>query len=204
MRTLDQSTLARRAYRRPVTTADVDALLTFYDAGRRDASERELSAVAGPGPSAVEGFEAGIQRALERMLVDPDFLFRVERDPAGAAPAAPSIAISDLELASRLSFFLWSSIPDDELLDARRARAARAIRRCSSSRCGGMLADPRAQRARRQFRRPVARSCATSATRTPDPDLFPEFDENLREALQRETELFVESQLARIAASSSC
>src|SRR6185312_12120748 len=93
------STLARRAYRRPVTDRDLQPLLAFYDAGRRDA-----------------GFDAGIQRGLERILASPDFVLRVERDPA--RQAAGMHRLGDFELASRMSFFLWSSIPDDTLLDA--------------------------------------------------------------------------------------
>ena len=93
------STLARRAYRRPVTAADLQPLLGFYHAGRSEG-----------------GFEAGIEMALERVLGGPEFLFRIERDPPNAAPGA-AYRVSDLELASRLSFFLWSTIPDDELLD---------------------------------------------------------------------------------------
>ena len=92
------STLARRAYRRPVTEADLGPLLGFYEAGRKAA-----------------GFEAGIRRALQRLLVSPEFLVRIERDPPKIAPAT-NYRVSDLELASRLSFFFWSSIPDDELL----------------------------------------------------------------------------------------
>src|ERR1700730_4276402 len=91
---------ARRAYRRPATDADVATLLGFYQAGRREGS-----------------FDTSIQRALEAILTDPEFLFRVERDWANVAQGA-AYRISDLELASRLSFFLWSSIPDDELLEA--------------------------------------------------------------------------------------
>jgi hypothetical protein len=93
------STLALRAYRRPVTDADLQPLLSIYNAGRTDG-----------------GFNAGIEQALERILVSLQFLFRIERDPAKIAPNTV-YRISDLELASRLSFFLWSSIPDDELLD---------------------------------------------------------------------------------------
>ena len=92
------STLAQHAYRRPVTDAEVSILLGFYERGREKG-----------------GFEAGIQLALERILADPNFLFRVERDPPKAA-IGTVYRLSDLELASRLSFFLWSSIPDDELL----------------------------------------------------------------------------------------
>src|SRR5262249_13955869 len=94
------STLAARAYRRPVTDADMQALLGFYRSGKAEG-----------------GFDAGIQRGLERMLAAPSFLFRVEREPAGAA-AGTVYRLSDLDVASRLSFFLWSSIPDDELLNA--------------------------------------------------------------------------------------
>ena len=93
------STLARRAYRRPVAKDDVNGLYTFYEKGRADGT-----------------FENGIQAALERLLASPDFLFRIEEDPQDAVPGRP-YRISDLEVASRLSFFLWSSIPDDELLD---------------------------------------------------------------------------------------
>src|SRR5207237_1339285 len=93
------STLARRAYRRPVTDKDVRTLLEVYKAGRSDGD-----------------FEAGIQTALERILAGPEFLFRIERDPADL-DSVMAYRISDVELASRLSFFLWSSIPDDELLN---------------------------------------------------------------------------------------
>ena len=92
--------IARRAFRRPVTDGDIEMLLGFFEAGR-----------------ARGDFDAGIEMALRRILVSPDFLFRRETDPADIGPGE-SYAISDLELASRLSFFLWSSIPDDELLDA--------------------------------------------------------------------------------------
>ena len=150
-------------------------LLGFFAAGRR----------AG-------GFEAGIQRALESILVDPEFLFRVERDPVDTRPGTIH-PVSDLELAARLSFFLWSSIPDDELLDV----AAR-----------GDLRDPDVLR--RQVQRMLADSRAQAlvdgfalqwlALRTlsrvvPTPELFPEWDDNLREAFRRETELFVASQI---------
>ena len=165
--------LARRAYRRPVTDADVDLLLGFY-------GERERQ----------DGFEAGIQFALQRLLTDPEFLFRIERDPAGAEPGA-AYTLSDVALASRLSFFLWSSIPDEELLDA-------AIR--------GNLSDPDVleTQVRRMLRDRRSRALVDNfagqwlllrniPTVQPDPILFPTFDENLRVAFQRESELFVES-----------
>jgi mono/diheme cytochrome c family protein len=190
------STLARRAYRRPVTNADVDALLTFYDTGRRDEpnSAAGLSAVEGPAPSGVEGFEAGIQRALERLLVDPEFLFRVEQDPAGAAPGA-AYRISDLELASRLSFFLWSSIPDDELLDlAARKRLSEPGALQQQTR--RLFDDARARRALVENFAGQWLELRNVREHTPDPDIFDEFDENLREAMRRETELFIDSQLS--------
>ncbi len=165
--------LARRAYRRPVTDADVDLLLGFY-------GERERQ----------DGFEAGIQFALQRLLTDPEFLFRIERDPAGVEPGA-AYTLSDIALASRLAFFLWSSIPDEELLDT-------AIR--------GDLSDPDVLEAqvRRMLRDRRSRALVDNfagqwlllrniPTVQPDPILFPTFDENLRAAFQRESELFVES-----------
>ena len=169
------ATLARRAYRRPVTDDDLDVLHAFYGEGRR----------AG-------GFEGGVQRAIESLLVDPEFLFRIERDPEDAAPGSP-YRLSDIELASRLSFFLWSSIPDDELLDAAEAGRLRdpAVLERQVRR---MLADERS--------RVLVGSFAAQwlhlrrmRTVTPDVQAFPGFDDNLRDALVRETELFVESQI---------
>ena len=101
------TTLLRRAYRRNVTADDLRRVRRFYEAGR---AERD--------------FDLGIQRALERVLVSPQFLFRIEQEPAGAAPGSVH-RVGDFELASRLSFFLWSSIPDDELLDAAAAGTLR-------------------------------------------------------------------------------
>ena len=169
------ATLARRAFRRPVTGLDLSILRDFYAEGRRGGT-----------------FAAGIQRALESILVDPEFLFRIERDPDGVAPAT-AYRLSDVELASRLSFFLWSSIPDDELLDAA---------------ASGRLGDPAVLE--RQVRRMLADERASvlvssfaaqwlhlrrMRTVTPDVNAFPAFDDNLRAALVRETELFLESQM---------
>jgi mono/diheme cytochrome c family protein len=168
------STLARRAYRRPVVEADVETLMRFFAIGREDGS-----------------FEAGIQLALERLLVSPSFLFRVEAEPPPATTGA--YRISGLELASRLSFFLWSSMPDDTLLEAaeRGALADPAEREAQVRR---MLGDPRARALVDNF---VGQWLAVRNLRdvVPDSDLFPEFDENLRLAFQRETQLFMESML---------
>ncbi len=167
------STLARRAYRRPVTDADVDELLPFYTAARKDSS-----------------FDVGIERALERMLVSPQFLFRIEHDPAGSNAVA---RVSGLELASRLSFFVWSSIPDDELLTAAAqgrlkdpAALAQQVQR--------MLADPRSEAMVNNFAAQWLYLHDVEAKR-PDPRLFPDFDENLRQAFVRETELLFNSVL---------
>ena len=169
------STLARRAWRRPVTGRDLDTLLGFYEAGHRDG-----------------GFEAGIRRSLESILVDPEFLFRVEREPAGAPPGTVH-PVSDLELASRLSFFLWSSIPDDELLDA----AARGELRDSvvlEAQVLRMLADPRAHALVDGFALQWL-ALGTLPSVVPTPELYPEWDDNLRESFRRETELFVADQI---------
>jgi hypothetical protein len=166
--------VARRAYRRPIADAEVEMLLGFFNSGRS------------------KGFDAGIELALERVLTDPNFLFRVERDPPTAAPGA-AYRISDLNLASRLSFFLWSSIPDDQLLDlAARGRLhepatlAEQVRR--------MVADPRAGALVENFAgqwlqlRNIERVAPNQRT-------FEEFDELLRRAMRRETELFIEYNL---------
>lgn len=167
--------LAARAYRRPVGEADLQPIVDVYRGGR----ERG-------------GFESGIELAVRRILVSPEFLFRIERDPANAGPGTPH-AISDLELASRLSFFLWSSIPDDELV----AVAAR-----------GKLREPAILE--QQVRRMLADSRSTALvtnfagqwlylrnmrTHAPDPTAFPDFDDNLRDAFETETELFIEAEL---------
>jgi len=170
------SGLARRAYRRPVTPQDVSALLSFYESGRREG-----------------GFEAGIQTALEFLLTDPEFVFRVERAPADAEPGI-AYPVGDLELASRLSFFLWGSIPDDELLDLAAdeklsdpAVLERQVRR--------MLAQPRARTTLAESFAGQWLGLRNLRNASPDPTAFPEFDENLRNSMQRETRLFLETQL---------
>jgi hypothetical protein len=169
--------LARRAYRRPVSDAEVQELLALYRDG-----------------SAQGGFEAGIEMALQGVLVSPDFLFRVERDPGNVQPGA-AYRISDVELASRLSFFLWSSIPDDQLLDlAERGRLKEAA--VLEAQVRRMLADPRAKSLVSNF---VGQWLYLRNLRNarPDPKEFPEFDENVRQALQQEVELFLETNMLR-------
>ncbi len=167
------STLARRAYRRPVTDADLKPLLSFFETGRRNGS-----------------FESGVESGLRRMLVAPDFLFRVERDPAGAAPGS-IYHLNDFELASRLSFFLWSSLPDDQLLDlADRGKLQDPV--VFEQQVRRMLADRRARTLASNFAGQWLYLRNLSRVQ-PDPDAFPEFDENLRQAFQRETELLLEA-----------
>ncbi len=169
------SAVARRAYRRPVTESDVQTVMSFYEAGRRR-----------------DGFTAGVQAGLERVLVAPDFLFRFEPDPRNVAPGA-AYRVNDLELASRLSFFLWSSIPDDELLDL----AARGKLRAPGEldrQVARMLADPRSASLVENFIGQWLELRNIGGV-SPDPELFQDFDENLREAFRQETELFFKSQL---------
>ncbi|MDX2150722.1 MAG: DUF1592 domain-containing protein [Bryobacteraceae bacterium] len=167
------SQLARRAYRRPVTKEDLAAPLRFF---RQARGER--------------GFEGAIEMGLRAILVSPEFLFRVEQDPPKIAPRT-AYNISDIELASRLSFFLWSSIPDDDLLAAaERGQLSdpetlqRQVRR--------MLADPRSQDLTANFAQQwlYLRNLASAS---PDMRLFAGFDDNLRQAFRRETELLFES-----------
>ena len=169
------STLARRAYRRPATERDLQTLLGFYQAGRNEGS-----------------FDKGVQAAIEAILVDPEFLFRVERDPMNVAPGT-SYRLTDLELASRLSFFLWSSIPDDELLDVATSGKLKdpAV---LSQQVQRMLSDTRSEALIKNFFGQWL-AVRNMQTVSPDPKTFPEFDDNLREAFQRESELLIDSQL---------
>jgi hypothetical protein len=168
------SALARRAYRRPVTDADLKPLLQAYEAGRQKGD-----------------FEHGIKWALEAVLVSPKFLFRVEQEPTGTP--GQLVRISDLELASRLSFFLWSSIPDEELLKA--AEEGRLKQPAVlTQQVKRMLADPRAASLVANFGGQWLWLRNLRAA-SPNADLFPDFDDNLRQALQKETELFLADQL---------
>jgi len=170
------STTARRAYRRPVTDADLQPLLAIYNAGRAEG-----------------GFDAGIEQALERILVSPLFLFRIERDPAPSPAGAKAgvYRISDLELASRLSFFLWSSIPDDDLLNAAIAGTLKdpAVLEQQVRR---MLADARSQTLASNFAAQWLYLRDVEA-KNPSPRFFPDFDLSLAQDFERETELFLES-----------
>jgi hypothetical protein len=167
------SKMARRAYRRPVTDSDMSGLLRFYDEGRKNT-----------------GFEAGVEMALRAMLASPKFLFRVERDPAGIA-AGRAYELNDLELASRLSFFIWSSIPDEELLalaESRRLRDPKML----TQQIQRMVADPKSQALVTNFAGQWLH-VRNLRSATPDKNDFPHFDHTLKQAFERELELFVGS-----------
>src|SRR5437870_2011782 len=173
------SNLATHAYRRPSTGADVESLFAFYQDGRREAQARQ------------EGnFDQGIEHALARLLTDPKFIYRIEAEPANVKPG-DNYRISDLDLASRLSFFLWSTSPDDELI------------RVASQ---GRLKDPAVleQQVRRMLKDPKAEALAVNFAGQwlnlrglqavgPIPMLFPNFDDPLRQAMRREVELLFDS-----------
>ena len=163
----------RLAYRRPVTEDDVDRLMVFYERGRTNGS-----------------FDTGIEMALRRLLVSPEFLFRVERDPENLT-ASTNYTISDLELASRLSFFLWASIPDDELL-ATAERGELQDEQVFTKQIERMLADPRSNALVENFAGQWLTLRNAAAVR-PDEDVFPDFGEALRQAFRRETELLFTS-----------
>jgi len=173
-------TLARRAYRGQVTAGDLERLHEFYVIGRKQASTS----------SAQAAFEAGIQTALQRVLASPKFSFRVERDPASVA-AGSVYRVSDVELASRLSFFLWSSIPDDQLL---RVAATGTLHTPAvlHQQVRRMLADPKSDALIQNF---AGQWLYLRNLKSFQPNSleFPDFDDNLRQAFQRETELFFAS-----------
>ena len=170
--------LARRAYRRPVTSADVEVLIEFF----------EMGLVNGDGSAASRGFDSGIELALRRLLVSPEFLVRIEADPTGVASDTP-YAVTDIELASRLSFFLWSSIPDDELLDlaergvlSQPAELDRQVRR--------MIADPRSKELTTNFTGQWLQLRNLATVVRPGAPYSVAFDETLRQAMITETEMF--------------
>jgi mono/diheme cytochrome c family protein len=165
--------LVRRAYRQNTSEADLAPLMEFYQAGRSEGT-----------------FDTGIQRALQAILSSPRFVFRAERDPVNARPGSVH-PVSDIELASRLSFFLWSSIPNDALLAvasqgslAKPDVLARQVRR--------MLADPKAQALTKNFAGQWLHLRNVQSV-LPNSDEFPDFDDSLRQSLLRETEMLVES-----------
>ena len=162
--------LARRAYRRPVTPADLENLLSFYQSARNK-----------------KNFDAGIENALRLILTNPKFLFRMETDPAGAAPGSMH-PVSDLELASRLSFFLWSSIPDDQLITLA-SQGKLKDPPILEQQVKRMLADDRSEALVKNFAGQwlLLRNLPNVQ---PDPNEFPNFDDNLRQAFRRETEMF--------------
>jgi hypothetical protein len=167
------ATLARRAYRKPVSDSEMERLLGFYQQGRNEGT-----------------FDQGIESALRFLLTDPKFVFRFERDPASVAAGA-AYHVSDLELASRLSFFLWSSIPDDELLTVA-AQGKLKDPAVLEAQVRRMLADPRSEALVSNF---AGQWLYLRNVRGANPNIeeFPDFDDNLREGFRRETELFFDS-----------
>jgi mono/diheme cytochrome c family protein len=170
------SGLARRAYRQPVSDIDLQRITSFYESGR-----------ASPSGKGNGGFDAGIRTALQRILASPQFIFRIERDPA----PGPARRIGDYELASRLSFFLWSTIPDDRLLQLAGAGklSQPAVLEAEVHR---MLSDPRSHALVDNFAGQWLRIRNLSIV-SPNSDLFPDFDDNLRQAFRRETEMLFDS-----------
>ncbi|MCX6611859.1 MAG: DUF1592 domain-containing protein [Acidobacteria bacterium] len=161
--------IARRAYRRPIQPTELQPILKIFAEGRKDGGS----------------FDSGIETALRAILVSPNFLFRVENTPAGLAPGT-SHKVSDLELASRLSFFLWSSVPDDELL---RLASNKQLRPVLAQQVKRMLADPKANSLVDNFAGQWLQ-LRNIAGWKPDPDKYPAFDDSLRAAFQKESELF--------------
>src|SRR5262249_18689960 len=173
------ASLAHRAYRRPINANYLPPLLALYQRGAQ-------------GGGSGGGFEAGVRLALQKILVSPEFIFRMELDPPDAAPGSVH-RISDVELASRLSFFLWSSLPEDELLAAAE-RGALSDPSVLAAQVRRMLADPRSQALVKNFSGQWL-YLRNIAGIQPDSTSFPNFDENLRQALAQETELLIESTL---------
>ena len=178
------ASVARRAFRRPVTEADVDSLMPYFESGQR--------AVVAAGAANAAGFDAGVESLVAAVLVSPDFLFRAIRTPANV-PAGKAFPLTDLELASRLSFFLWSQGPDDTLLEVAAAKKLRTpeVLRAQALR---MLNDRRASSLVRNFALKSLDLDQLSEV-VPDPNLFPTFDDGLRRDLATEIESFVSSVL---------
>jgi len=167
------STLARQAYRRPITESDTETLLSLYQAGRNAGN-----------------FDDGIERALQLIIAHPEFVFRTEDAPANAKPGQP-YRVSDLELASRLSYFLWSTGPDDELINLAVQKKLRnpgvfeqQVRR--------MVSDPRSHELVKNFAGQWLQ-LRTLQSSTPEGVIYPDFDDNLRQAFRTEAEMFFDS-----------
>lgn len=169
------SGLARRAYRGPVTDKDLETLMSFYQQGRNHSN-----------------FEYGVENALRLILASPRFIFRYEPDPANVTPGSV-YRVSDAELASRLSFFLWSSVPDDELLNLA-AQGKLKDRAVLEQQVKRMLADPKSQALVSNFAGQWL-YLRNLQNVSPNQDDFPNFDDNLRQAMRRETELFFQSMM---------
>ncbi len=170
------SSLVKRAYRRPATASDLNTLTEFYRSGRGDGS-----------------FDDGIEAVIQRVIADPEFIYRLEPEPSNLAPGK-QYRVTDLALASRLSFFLWSSVPDDELINVASQGKLRDPQ-VLDHQVKRMLADPRAEALVRNF---TGQWLGVRSMKTVEPavNLFPDFDDNLRAAYQREIELFFGSILA--------
>jgi Protein of unknown function (DUF1592)/Protein of unknown function (DUF1588)/Protein of unknown function (DUF1585)/Protein of unknown function (DUF1587)/Protein of unknown function (DUF1595)/Cytochrome C oxidase, cbb3-type, subunit III len=165
------TTLVKHAYRRPATSADLTTLTEFYRQGRSDGGT----------------FDDGVEAAIQRVLADPEFVYREEPEPS-ALPAGKTYRVSDLALASRLSFFLWSSVPDDELIDiASQGKLKDPV--VLEKQVRRMLADPRSDALTNNF---TGQWLGVRSLQTSEPvvNLFPDFDDNLRAAYRREIELF--------------
>jgi hypothetical protein len=172
------SRVARLAYRRSVNDADVRTLMTFYDEGRREGGS----------------FETGVQFALERMLIDPDFLLRVYRDPKRSDAGPQPYRLSDIELASRLSFFLWSSIPDDQLLSLAE-KGKLSDPKVLEQQVTRLLADPRSSEALVSDFAAQWLNLRRVGEVVVDPERYPNYDLTLMAAFKRETEMFVATTL---------
>jgi len=189
--------LAAEAYRRPLTAAEVDRLMPFFEkgagrpvAGSGGSSGSGLPAEAQGAKAGGEGFEGGIRTALEAILASPHFIFRLEKEPPAAAPGS-TYRVADVDLASRLSFFLWGTLPDPELLtlaEQNKLSAPGALEKQAKR----MLADPRSEALGTRFAAQWLRLQDIDKVH-PDPNNYPNFDDNLAAAMRRETELFFNS-----------
>src|SRR5262249_26406780 len=192
--------LAGEAYRRPLMPGEIDRLMPFYDKGAGrfigsgGSSGSAGSGAATPKPVAARpgegGFEEGVRTALEAILASPHFIFRLEKEPPTAAPGS-TYRVADVDLASRLSFFLWGTLPDQELLtlaEQNKLSAPGAIEKQAKR----MLADPRSEALGTRFAAQWLRLQDIDKVH-PDPNNYPNFDDNLAGAMRRETELFFNS-----------